>query len=55
VKRLSQTLHWCFFCALDDILDENWLIMVDGGGGAAVAPTSCDGLGKVREVVVTES
>jgi hypothetical protein len=26
VNRLSQTLHLCFFCVLDDTLELNWLI-----------------------------
>jgi len=33
VKRLSQTLHLCFFCVLLDTLDENWLIIDCGAGG----------------------
>ena len=33
VNRLSHTLHLCFFCALDDTLELNELIIDCGAGG----------------------
>ena len=52
VNRLSQTLHLCFFCVFEDSLDENWPIMDEAAGGPRLAPTNCDGLGKVREAAI---
>ena len=48
VKRLSQTLHLCFFCVLLETFDENWLIMDCGAGGACVAIRPW-GRGSVRD------
>ncbi len=47
VKRLSQTLHLCFFCVLDDTLELKEPIM-DCGAGGRFAPMSPLGRGKVR-------
>ena len=47
VKRLSQTLHLCFFCVLDDTLELNWPIMDWGAGGGCVIKL---GRGSVRDV-----
>ena len=48
VKRLSQTLHLCFFWALEEILELNWPIMDFGAGG--MPPLSRpEGRGSVRE------
>jgi hypothetical protein len=48
VKRLSQILHLCFFCELEETLELNWLIM-DAGAGGMEAPRSALGRGNVRE------
>jgi hypothetical protein len=50
VKRLSHTLHLCFFCVLDEILELNCPI-IDWGAGGWRAPISPDGLGNVREFI----
>jgi len=49
VKRLSQTLHLCFFCVLEDTLELNCPIM-DCGAGSCVAPIRPEGRGSVREL-----
>ena len=49
MKRLSQTLHLCFFCVDDETLELNWPIM-DWGAGSALLPTRPEGLGRVREL-----
>lgn len=49
VKRLSQTLHLCFFCVLDDSLELNCPIM-DCGAGGRFAPIKPDGRGSVLEL-----
>lgn len=46
VKRLSQTLHLCFFCALDETLELKDPIMDWGAGGWL--DRSPWGLGSVR-------
>ena len=52
MKRLSQTLHLCFFCVLDDILDENWPIMDCGAGTCRPVLIICYGLGSVRDICI---
>lgn len=49
VKRLSQTLHLCFFCVLLDTLELNWLI-IDCGAGGWLAIRPC-GRGRVRDEI----
>lgn len=49
MKRLSQTLHLCFFCVLDESFELNWPIM-DCGAGGRLALTKPDGRGKVLEL-----
>ena len=46
VNRLSQTLHLCFFCVLDDTLELKEPIM-DCGAGGWLDIKPC-GLGSVR-------
>ena len=48
VKRLSHTLHLCFFWVLEGILELNWLIM-DWGPGGALPVNKVDGRGRVRD------
>lgn len=48
VKRLSQILHLCFFCELDETLELNWFIIDCGAGGMLPFCRPC-GLGSVRE------
>jgi hypothetical protein len=48
VNLLSQTLHLCFFCVLDEILEENCPI-IDCGAGGTPPFRRLDGLGSVRE------
>lgn len=48
VKRLSQILHLCFFCELEDILELNELI-IDSRVCGILLPASAGGLGSVRE------
>jgi hypothetical protein len=48
VNRLSQTLHLCFFCVLDDTLELNCPIM-DCGAGGMPPLSSPDGLGSVLD------
>lgn len=50
VKRLSHTLHLCFFCVLLGTLELNWVI-IDCGGGATSAP----GRGRLRDAPSIES
>ena len=52
VKRLSQTLHLCFFCVFADSLDENWPIIDWGAGGPMGPPSICVGRGSVRDTVI---
>lgn len=52
VKRLSQILHLCFFCELDDTLELNWPIIDCGAGGRLVA-INPDGRGNVRELGIS--
>jgi hypothetical protein len=47
VKRLSQTLHLCFFCALDDTRELKEPIMDWGAGGGWLAMSPW-GRGRVR-------
>ena len=53
VKRLSHTLHLCFFCVLLETLELKEPIMDAGAGGrpaaAEVALSSALGRGSVRE------
>lgn len=48
MKRLSQTLHLCFFCVLEGIFELNWPIMDCGPGGALPAKRLV-GRGSVRD------
>lgn len=48
VKRLSQTLHLCFFCVLDETLELNWPI-IDCGAGGIGAPRRPCGRGSVLD------
>lgn len=48
VNRLSQTLHLCFFCVLDETLELNCPI-IDCGAGGADDPMSPCGRGSVLE------
>ena len=48
MKRLSQTLHLCFFCELDDTFELKEPI-IDCGAGGRLWPSSPFGLGRVRE------
>jgi hypothetical protein len=50
VKRLSQILHLCFFCELDETFELNWLI-IDCGAGGMVPPNRPLGRGRVRELL----
>jgi hypothetical protein len=50
VKRLSQILHLCFFCELEDTFELNWLI-IEAGAGGMFAPRSALGRGRVRELL----
>ena len=50
VKRLSQILHLCFFCELDETFELNCPIM-DWGAGGMLAPRRALGRGKVLELV----
>lgn len=50
VKRLSQILHLCFFCELDETLELNWPI-IDCGAGGMEAPKRALGRGSVLELV----
>jgi len=52
VKRLSQILHLCFFCELDDTFELNWLI-IDCGAGGMLGPKSVLGRGRVRELLMS--
>ena len=54
VKRLSQTLHLCFFCVLEDSFELNWPI-IDCGAGGKLAPIKPEGLGSVRELTDSKS
>jgi len=54
VNRLSQILHLCFFCELDETLELNWDI-IDCGAGGMLLPTSPDGGGSVRWFMSTDS
>lgn len=49
VKRLSHTLHLCFFCVLHDNLELNWPIM-DCGAGGKLPPIKLAGRGSVLEL-----
>lgn len=48
VKRLSHTLHLCFFCVLDETLELNWPI-IDCGAGGIPPLRRPEGRGSVRE------
>lgn len=48
VKRLSHTLHLCFFWVLDGIFELNWLI-IDWGPGGALPDKRFEGRGRVRD------
>ena len=48
VKRLSQILHLCFFCELDDTLELNEPI-IDSRDCGKLLPINADGFGSVRE------
>lgn len=50
MKRLSHTLHLCFFCVLEDTFELNCPI-IDCGAGGRLAPTRPEGLGSVRELI----
>ena len=41
VNRLSQTLHLCFFCVLEETLELNWLIKDCGAGGTWLVMRFC--------------
>jgi len=49
VNRLSQILHLCFFCELEETLELNCPIM-DCGAGGSEPPIRPEGLGNVLEV-----
>lgn len=51
VKRLSQILHLCFFCVLEEILELNCPIIEDGGAGGTLPFISPVGGGSVRELI----
>lgn len=49
MKRLSQILHLCFFCELEETFELNWPI-IDCGAGGMDAPKSALGRGRVLEL-----
>jgi hypothetical protein len=49
VNRLSQILHLCFFCELDDTFELNWPI-IDCGAGGRLPLTRPMGLGSLLDV-----
>ena len=53
VNLLSQTLHLCFFCELDETFELNWPIMDCGAGGTLVPRP--EGGGRVRWFMSTDS
>ena len=47
---MSQILHLCFFCELDETFELNCPI-IDCGAGGRLVPIRADGRGRVREVM----